>query len=731
MSWLKSLFRTLSPESRHRFKSAVFPMLAPLIGHTPRYRHWLAAERECSSDAALAAHAASRPVAVLPAAFEQVFAAALGPGPYALPMRQTPVARSDIRLIAFYLPQFHPFSENDAWWGRGFTEWTNVSKSVPQFAGHEQPKLPGELGFYDLRLVDVQRRQMELARHYGIEGFCFHHYWFAGKRLMETPVAQVLADPSLDLPFCLCWANENWTRRWDGADHETLIAQDHSPEDDLAFIADILPALRDERYIRVDGKPLLVVYRVDILPDAQATVARWRQFARANGIGELHLVAAQTFGIDDPRPFGFDAAVEFPPHNVIPDDIATAQSFYNGQFRGRVYRYGDMVERAAAALPPPYRIYRTAFPKWDNSARKPGRGHVFHRATPWEFADWLGHAARHARRHLPEGERLVFVNAWNEWAEGAYIEPDRRNGYAYLEAVANAIDGISTSTDTPLASVVIPLYNHARYIRDALDSVAAQTYQSLEIVVIDDGSTDDSAGVVRQWQRDHPAIRVVFLSQANAGSHVAIERGVQEATGEFISLMNSDDIYMPTRLATLVAALRQGNAALAFSDVELLADHGTAPALESDYARTLRARLDRADDHGSLALGLLDSNTAVSTGNLVFRRHLYEQIGGFANLQLCHDWDFVLRALCSCRVVRIPDRLYGYRLHEANSFGKLQDQAVVETGQVLRGFFSQLGPEHLQWLFPDRDAFGRFIRKRGYQAHVPADSPANAYLSGQ
>jgi O-antigen biosynthesis protein len=345
----------------------------------------------------------------------------------------------NVRLIAFYLPQFHPIPENDKWWGKGFTEWTNVAKAVPQFVGHYQPHLPIDLGFYDLRLVDVLRAQVALAKHYGIYGFCFHHYYFGGKRLLELPVNNLLANPDIDLPFCLCWANENWTRRWDGSDHEVLISQSHSPSDDIVFLEDIIAAFQDPRYIRVGGQPLLIVYRATLLPDARATVARWKKHCAKKGIAEPFLVAARSFDVSDPRSLGFDASVQFPPHQISAVEVTHKMAVINADYSGRVYDYREFLEAALRRREEEFLNFSCVMPSWDNEARKPGRGHTFAFSSPKQYGRWLDAECEKALKRRNTNHRLVFVNAWNEWTEGAHLEPDRKYGYAYLNATAEVL----------------------------------------------------------------------------------------------------------------------------------------------------------------------------------------------------------------------------------------------------------------------------------------------------
>lgn len=342
-------------------------------------------------------------------------------------------------LVAFYLPQFHRIPENDAWWGAGFTEWSNVTRALPQFEGHRQPRLPSDLGFYDLRNPDVMRRQAALARTHGIGAFCFYTYWFDGRVLLDEPVEAWRADPSNDLPWCLCWANEDWTRRWDGRPGETLVAQAHGPQDDVAFIAHFAPHLRDPRYLRVDGRPLLLVYRAELLPDARATAQRWRDWCREHGVGEIALACVQSFQQHAPTQFGFDFAVEFPPNTHSPRDITAAQHATNPYHAGTVLDWRELAAAWQQRGVAPSWLFPAVNCGWDNEPRRPGQGHTYLHASPRRYRDWLADTVHRRLGERPRGTRLAFVNAWNEWAEGAVLEPDQALGHAWLQATRSAL----------------------------------------------------------------------------------------------------------------------------------------------------------------------------------------------------------------------------------------------------------------------------------------------------
>jgi lipopolysaccharide biosynthesis protein len=344
-----------------------------------------------------------------------------------------------VKLIAFYLPQFHPIKENDDFWGKGFTEWTNVTRAKPQFQGHYQPQLPGELGFYDLRIPETLSLQARLAHQYGIFGFCFYYYWFSGRCLLERPLKNMLMLSEPSFPFCICWANENWTRNWDGANEKLLVRQDYSGEFADEFIHDVIPIMQDSRYIRMNGKPMLLVYRVDQLPNPHSVARRWRQRCIDAGLGSPHLCAVQSFGIGDPREYGFDAAVEFPPHTRRAGISPNSLSGLHPDFRGYIEDYRMIVKMQTALKWPDYSLYRGVMPAWDNTPRRGDRSRIVAHSSSELYELWLSEMVRQTVERAT-GESAVFINAWNEWAEGAYIEPDQRFGRARLIATRAALD---------------------------------------------------------------------------------------------------------------------------------------------------------------------------------------------------------------------------------------------------------------------------------------------------
>ena len=343
----------------------------------------------------------------------------------------------DVRLIAFYLPQFHPIPENDAWWGKGFTEWVNVAKAKPRFPNHQQPRMPADLGYYDLRLPEVREAQAALAREYGIHGFCYYHYWFAGEQLLQLPFEQVLRSGEPDFPFALCWDNQPWSRGSGGA-REILQDQTYSREDDLAHIQALLPALADARAIRIRDKPILLVQRADSLPNPQRTAELWRAEVARAGLPGIELLAVEAIGSEgrDVTRMGFDGAVLYQPR--FPH-LSLAPKLETGNAAMQVFDY-PRAWRALDGHPrPDYRHFETVFPGWDDTPRRGQHGSVVHETTPEEYEQWLRRKVTRARGRSDAEERIVFINAWNKWGHGCYLEPDDLHGCGYLEATRRAL----------------------------------------------------------------------------------------------------------------------------------------------------------------------------------------------------------------------------------------------------------------------------------------------------
>ncbi|MDP9094099.1 MAG: glycoside hydrolase family 99-like domain-containing protein, partial [Actinomycetota bacterium] len=353
-----------------------------------------------------------------------------------------PVAQ--IRVVPFYLPQFHPTAENDRWWGTGFTEWTNVTAALPVYRGHNQPNLPADLGFYDLRLDEVRQAQMDLASDHGIAGFMYYYYWFTGRRLLNLPIER-LAASEVDKPFCIMWANENWTRTWDGRESDILMGQDYDTVPATEFIDDVLEFLADRRYLRVDGKPILAVYRPGQMPDFDQVIKHWRTRAREAGVGEILLLSVDVTrefdGLASAKAAGLDGTLGFPPHNHLWDWVPHGGLGLDKRFTGNILSYASMVDDAQRRA---HQLADDCFPgvmvNFDNTARRQWKPDLWYGSNPYTFRRWLA-MARSAVAYRPPSSRVVFVNAWNEWAEGAVLEPSQRFGRTYLLAVRDVVYG--------------------------------------------------------------------------------------------------------------------------------------------------------------------------------------------------------------------------------------------------------------------------------------------------
>ena len=535
--------------------------------------------------------------------------------------------KNDVRLLAFYLPQFHPVPENDEWWGKGFTEWTNVAKGQPLFPGHYQPHLPADLGFYDLRVPEVRQAQADLAREYGIYGFCYYHYWFNGKRLLERPLDEMLATGEPAFPFCLCWANENWTKVWDGADQHILIAQEYSPEDDRRHIQWLVRVFRHQNYIRIDGKPLFLIYRISKLPDPMQTTSIWREEARKAGIGEIYLATVESLREDrgDPTHNGCDAAVEFQPDWINLETLWTEVVGGNG-----ILDYAVLPERMLRKETPSYKRFPCVTPGWDNTIRRKTNAAVLKNSTPKLYQGWLEQTIDKFEP-ASEEENWVFVNAWNEWGEGNHLEPCQKWGRGYLEATRRALRTTRApfpqfasrrGPSKPEISVCLPTHNGSKYLGEAIASILEQTRSDFEVIVVDDGSTDGTDAVIESFQ---DARIQLFRNPNRLGVVGTWNRCIELSRGQYVCIFPHHDLMMPENLAHKTSILdKHRNVGFVYSSARQM--DAASVIREGSTASPNRERIRTGSETFKL---LLLGGEMICSPTVMVRRECYETLGGF------------------------------------------------------------------------------------------------------
>lgn len=380
------------------------------------------------------------------------------------------------RVIALYLPQFHPTPENDRWWGPGFTEWTNVAKAKPLFRGHQQPRIPADLGFYDLRLPETREQQAQLAREAGVEGFCYYHYWFGnGRQLLERPLQEVVASGKPDFPFCICWANHTWSNKtWErksAVQKNSVLMEQTYPgtEDDIAHFNTLLPMFKDRRYMTVDGKLIFAIYDPFGFKNVQQFIATWRRLAEENGLSGFHFIGMT------PSTLTIRTAPDGTRQRVMPNLESSAEIYrrvldlgfdavnslgkrrgemlYEGKWKNIAktvlrhigfptgsmrYDYERTVRNYFAPEDTWENVYPSILPQWDRTPRVASMDGVYVNATPEKFENHIRQALSLIKDKQPE-HRILFLKSWNEWGEGNYVEPDMEWGHGFIDAIHNAV----------------------------------------------------------------------------------------------------------------------------------------------------------------------------------------------------------------------------------------------------------------------------------------------------
>lgn len=699
-----------------------------------------------------------------------------------MPERLPERAASDVRVIAFYrLPEAS--RPNAAIAGEELPEWAGVRAARPCFIGHDQPQLPGELGYADVREAAVRDAQAALAAAYAVSGFCYVFRWSGSSRGLDPTLSDIIASGRPDFPFCVCWET---TPLHAGAGFDPDAdspGASYPPEESVAVLRALLPAFADRRYVRVRGRPLLVVSSPDPITDVQAVASRWRDECLRAGAGNPFIACYGGALGADPARLGFDATIEAPPLGGFPQGQRDKIAVLTPGFAGDARNYRSYVAQMLGLRRPEHAMFRCVMPGWDDTVRSGDAAKVFVNANPETFGFWAERMLDITRLRFAGDERLLFVRAWNEWDAGCHLEPDARHGRSYLEALrlaalrppqsaperpswdalqAWAANGAGLAAarvvrseprdpqpgDGPRVSVVMPAYNHAQFIAAALDSVVAQGRANLEIIVVDDGSQDSTGAVLDDYAARCRTHALTVVHQANAGAHEAINHGLALARGEIVALINSDDLYAPSRLERILAAMDRRGAAFGFSNTRFIDDRGNdveatdpyvrllrraiaealkAPDLPYDVARQLghRGRLiAEAVKAANLLYVLIQSNIATSTGNFVFRRELLERTGGFCAMRVCHDWDFLLAASYATPLVFVDEPLYLYRLHGTNTFAKARVVASLELEQLLARFFAGIAEHPLLREPAQAAAFYRHVREVGLSGYLPREQRA-------
>jgi glycosyltransferase involved in cell wall biosynthesis/GT2 family glycosyltransferase len=667
----------------------------------------------------------------------------------------------DPLLIAFYLPQFHAIPENDQNWGQGFTEWRQLPRGIPRFPGHYQPRTPRDLGFYDLLDGQVIEAQCRMAQAAGVGAFAFYYYWFNGKRVLDRPV-EIFLGSKTEMPFLIIWANENWTRGWDGLNENVLLKQDYNREDEDSLIADLARHMRDHRYVRIDGRPLFVIYNPAQIPDTARTLARWRQkWSDTQGLQPL-IFMAQAFQREDPRPYGLDGALEFPPHKLTAHaprrEVFEA---FSKDFGSEVIPYDRFVNASLSEAPPAFPLIKTLVPSWDNEARRPNRGLVLEGSTPRKYQAWLQALVAQAMERPVYGTPIVGINAWNEWAEGAYLEPDVHFGSAYLNATARALDAairkrnsahLATSQggrrslpaepDEALAgaesllargasragsehnakakvSVICPCFNHSQFLPERLRTIVNQTHRPDEIIFLDDGSTDDSVAVARAWLDKSGIDFKIVANRTNSGNVFAQWlKGLELARNDLVWIAETDDAADLNLLESLAPRVRD-NVLAAFARVQCLDEDGLPRHDLDNYYDNLRdfawARPRTIPAYRAFTGDFAVKNVIPNVSGAIFRRPALNKAeqDRLLSYSFAGDWYFYLQALRGGAVAYVPEATSYFRVRSSSASrdALLTERHLKEHAMILADIEATYGlsdetlrrhASELAALFPDQ-----------------------------